>query len=214
MYYDLLNLWRKPSSISEALFFFLIITIIFVLSQLHQNTLIWFNLSFLWLNIMFATLLGLNTIFKQDKINGTIDTILLYPTVILFVYIYKKIIAHYLIKIVPLLLIYLPISLILNIPFNIAFFSLIIFAISSLGLLFLSTINAALISNNSNSNFLQFIIILPLTVPLWLFAFGAIENFMLNKDTSIALAFLIALSTLFIIIGPIFCSFILRYLND
>ena len=70
------------------------------------------------------------------------------------------------------------------------------------------------VMGQTNTNFLQFIIILPLSAPLWLFTFSSIENFIAQQSPMISIAFLIALSSLFTIIGPTFCCFILRYLHD
>lgn len=214
MYYILLNYWRKPSAISEALLFFLIVALLFGLCQLHQSFSLWLNLNFLWLNLMFSILFGINNLFKQDKLNGVIDTILLYSKTTLLIYIYKRITSHFIAKILPVLLAYIPIGLLLGVSFNVLSFSLIIFTIASIGLLYLASISVSLYLDNFSTNFLQFIIILPLSVPLWLFAFGAIESFMQHQFNLVTIAFLIALSTLFVIIAPIFCCFILLYLND
>lgn len=214
MYYNLLIYWRKHSAINEALFFFIIVVILFGLCQAHHYNSTWQNLNFLWLSLVFASLLSLDSLFEQDKQDGTIDTILLYPFPIIFSYIYKQIIAHFLFKICPLLLVYIPAGLLLKIPMDILLFSLLNFTIAAIGLIFLSSLCAALRVNKLNPSFLRFIIILPLSTPLWLFAFGSIENFMKNRAVYAALAFLIALTLLFAIIGPVFCSFILRHLNE
>lgn len=214
MYYNLLIYWRKHSAINEALFFFIIVVVLFGLCQAHHYSSVWQNLNFLWLSLVFASLLSLNSLFEHDKQDGTIDTILLYPSPIIINYIYKQIITHFLFKICPLLLVYIPISLLLKIPIDILLFSLLNFTIASIGLIFLSSISAALRVNKLDASFLRFIVILPLSTPLWLFAFGAIENFIANKTVYTAFAFLIALTLLFAIIGPVFCSFILRHLNE
>lgn len=213
MYYNLLIAWRKHSFIDEGLCFFTLVTILLGLCQTNHQTNIWQNLNLLWLMMLFSTLLGIDGLFEDDKHDGTLETLLLHPYSVLLRYIYKKLMIHFLFKISPILLIYVPLGLLLHLPVNLLIFSLSIFTIAVQGLLCLASFSSALNLKRLNSNFLRFLIILPLSTPLWLFAFSAIENFTHKYGiSSSSLFFLVALCLFFTLIGPIFCSLIL--LND
>lgn len=218
MYYTLLLNLRKYKSISDTLLFFFIITCFFTLSQSHHQFDIWSNLSFLFFALIFCTLLSLDKIFKHDHSNGRLDIIIMMGSTAIISYIYQQIVAHIIIYALPAIICYVALGIIISIKINLLLFSAFTSFIATVGLIFLGSIGASLQINTNTSQMLKSIIILPLSLPLWIFALGASDNYIHNQHNMnsylVPLAFLIALTTILVIISPIICSVALRYINE
>lgn len=172
------------------------------------------QLNLLWIAVIFANLLGLRDLFAADKEDGSLDIVLLQPRMALLFYIYSKLLRHILTNILPIILIYPLAGVMLHLPLQIIITSAITCFISSLSISFLGSLSAAINLMAKPSAFLNFIIILPFSAPIFIFALSTDTAVLQHNSSTVPILFLIALTLLFAIIGPIGASLILRYVHD
>lgn len=211
LYYSIIIAWRNSSEFTSSLLFFLMLISLFCLSA-QENLMP--QLSLLWIAVIFANLLGLRDLFAIDKEDGSLDIVLLQPKEALLFYIYSKLLRQILTNIFPIILIYPLAGMMLHLKLRITIISAVTCFISSLAISFLGSLSAAINLMAKPSAFLNFIIILPFTVPIFIFALGADIAILQQNNPAIPILFLIALAFLFAIIGPIGASLILRYLHE
>ncbi|MFA6037098.1 MAG: heme exporter protein CcmB [Legionellales bacterium] len=199
---ETLLLLRNPQSWLQGLLFFTLVMFIlsFVLDAKAPL--------FIWLAALLAQLLAVDSLFKQDYLDGSLDLLLLGES--LPILIIGKIIPHLLFNLIPLLVLTLLLSMLWEFGLHV---TMVLLATLTLGmpiLFLLGSLGAAFTVCVRNSSLLTGIILLPFYVPALLFAASAVQNAALGLPWQGSMALLGANFILMLILCPLASAGILK----
>ena len=163
----------------------------------------------IWLSCLLVCLLNMDSLFKEDYEDGTLDGIVI-NSEILEISILAKVVAHWMFTIIPLVLVAFFANLLLTSNLGI---SIILFSSLILGTLTLSLIGsvvASLTLSLKGNGLLLSTIVLPLDIPILIFGTSAIYNASIGVNYDSEMLFLTTLLVLFLIIAPFAASFGIR----
>jgi heme exporter protein B len=183
---------KNASNLVQSLVFFLITISIFAITTNINDTNI--AIAIIWICLTFAILLASNQQFQRDFDDGTFEQLYLSGYVFEII-ILTKIFANWLFNTLPLIVILPIIALILKVPSNLFFDLIAISLISSLLINFMVSFASSLTLCANSSSCLLTILVLPLLVPIMIFA-----NTAFNGDFAISIKLLLAI---FIFLAPI-----------
>jgi len=163
----------------------------------------------IWVGALLSTLLGLDRLFVSDHEDGTLLS-LHHANISMASIALAKIIAHWLITALPLILItpLLAIMLFMEMPVFLATMSALLLGTPALTAL--GAIGAAVAVTLKRGGVVAPILILPLAIPVLIFGVSAANNFAANMVSSSATLFLAALSLLTIAFSPFAISLALK----
>lgn len=190
---DLTIAMRHKDDIINPLLFFVIVITLFPLGiGPEAQTLARIAPGIIWVAALLATLLSLDRLFKSDHADGSLEQMLLSPYP-MFILVLAKILAHWLITGLPLLLIapLLAVLLHLNELSYSALFLTLLLGTPVLSLL--GAIGAALTVGIKKGGVLLSLLILPLYIPVLIFATSAIDTAALGLPYNGQLAIIAAL---------------------
>ena len=163
----------------------------------------------IWVAALLSALLSLERLFKNDFIDGSLEQMLLSPQP-LFIMVLAKITAHWLLTGLPILIIAPLLGLMLHME-SLAYPALMItLAIGTPVLSLIGAIGVALTVGLKKGGVLLSLLILPLYIPLLIFATGAIEAASLGMPYGSHLAIISALLIGAITLSPFAVSSALR----
>lgn len=172
---DLLLAMRRKADVLTTLFFFVIVVSLFPLGVGPDLKLLrTMAPGVVWVAALLASMLALGRLFATDYLDGTLEQMLLAPQP-LGVLVTGKIIAHWLVSGLPLVLI----APLLGIQFDLPGEALLILMASLLlgtpVLSLIGAIGAALTLGLRGGGVLISLLVLPLYVPVLIFGAGAVE---------------------------------------
>ncbi|MEQ8968581.1 MAG: heme exporter protein CcmB [Azospirillaceae bacterium] len=163
----------------------------------------------IWVAALLAALLSLERLFANDHEDGTLDLLALGPLPLEAV-VTAKVAAHWLVTGVPLILAAPVLAVMLGLP-EAGYGALIAsLAIGTPALSLIGAVGAALTLGARRGGVLVALLILPLFVPVLIFAVGAIEAAVLDLPVGPHLARLGAVLALALPIGPIAAAAAIR----
>jgi heme exporter protein B len=197
---DLLIAFRKSSTYITPLIFFLIVITFFHLSLGPQESLL-SSLApgVIWIAALLASLLAIETIFSEDFRDGTLDDffVSLEPS---FILVFTKVLIHWLITGLPILLASLIAGIILYLPVD-SFMPMVLSLI--LGTSFMSLLGAlGAALSLGRSAILSAIIVLPFSIPTLLMGTSVISSSLSNQDFT---GFLMIMGAMLAIGIPVLC---------
>jgi len=197
---DLLIAFRKSSTYITPLIFFLIVITFFPLALGPQESLL-SSLApgVIWIAALLASLLAIETIFSEDFRDGTLDDffVSLEPS---FILVFTKVLIHWLITGLPILLASLIAGIILYLPVN-SFMPMVLSLI--LGTSFMSLLGAlGAALSLGRSAILSAIIVLPFSIPTLLMGTSVISSSLSNQDFT---GFLMIMGAMLAIGIPVLC---------
>ena len=197
---DLLIAFRKSSTYITPLIFFLIVITFFPLALGPQESLL-SSLApgVIWIAALLASLLAIETIFSEDFRDGTLDDffISLEPS---FILVFTKVLIHWLITGLPILLASLIAGIILYLPVD-SFMPMVLSLI--LGTSFMSLLGAlGAALSLGRSAILSAIIVLPFSIPTLLMGTSVISSSLSNQDFT---GFLMIMGAMLAIGIPVLC---------
>ena len=203
---DLLVAFRRRAELMNPILFYVIVVTLFplgvspdvdFLSQLAPGV--------VWVAALLAALISMESIFRQDFDDGSIEQLFLSqhpPTVLIF----GKVIAHWLITGLPMLVIVPLMALLLYIP-NQAMPTLFLTVLLGTPILSLiGAIGVALTTGLRGGGVLLGLLVLPLYIPVLIFASGAVTASIDGLEVSGMLALLGAGLILALILAPLAIS--------
>ncbi len=202
--------FKNPSySLNPILFFIISVSLFPLAISPDAQTLSQIASGVIWICAMLSVLLSLNMIFYQDYDNGILEQILMskHSSILLIL---TKIISHWLITGLPLILISPILALLLFLDtesIKILFITLLL-ATPSLSLI--GAIGSALTVHIKNSGMLIALIVLPLYIPILIFAISAINNNANNLNIYGQLYFLGFILSLSLFIVPFITKLALK----
>lgn len=159
----------------------------------------------IWISALLSTLISLDSLFRDDFEDGSLEQMLL-STTPFYVFCFSKIICHWLMTGLPLVIV----CPLLALTFNIESVVLPVMAISLLlatpVLCCISVLAAALTLNARRGGVLLSLIILPLYVPVLIFGAGALLQAQLGMSAAGALYLLAALFVFTLSVSPFVLS--------
>ncbi len=207
---DLLLAGRRLGELSNPLVFFVIVVTLFPLALGAETELLRRCApGIIWVSALLAALLSLEGMLRSDFEDGSLEQLLLSPhsTALLMA---AKVLAHWLVTGLPLLLL----APVLGLLLNLSGFVLIILMVSLLlGTPVLSlagAIGVALTVGLRRGGVLLSLLLLPLYVPVLIFGAGAVANAALGLPVAAQLYFLAAILALATSLAPFAAAAALR----
>lgn len=171
---DLLLAFRRRSDVLTTLFFFIIVVTLFPLGVGPEAELLrTMAPGILWVAALLASMLALGRLFALDYADGTLEQMLLSPEP-LTVIVLGKLIAHWLVSGLPLVLLAPLLAVQFDLPgesVSVLFFSLLI---GTPVLSLVGSIGAALTLGVRGGGVLVSLLVLPLYIPVLIFGAGAV----------------------------------------
>ena len=188
---DLLLSFRKATTYLTPLIFFLIVITFFPLALgPSQQLLSFISPGVLWIAVLLASLLAIESIFNEDFKDGTLDQIVISGEP-LFILIFAKVFASWFVTGAPILIASFIGAIFLYLPEGILLPLLSSLLLGSLIMSFLGALGGAL--SLGKSAILSAIIVLPLSVPVLLLGSATLSSAINHQDFSAYLFFMGAL---------------------
>jgi len=142
-----------------------------------------------WVAALLSALLSLERLFRDDYQDGALEQMMLMPIPLQLVVI-SKVIAHWLLTGLPLILISPLLAILLSLDFNTWLSVVLTLAIGTPTLSFIGAIGVALTVGLQKGGVLLSLLILPLYIPILIFATSAIDAAALGMSYNGQLAIL------------------------
>ncbi|PSW19517.1 heme exporter protein CcmB [Photobacterium sanctipauli] len=172
---ELLIAFRRQADVFNPLWFFIIVITLFPLGVGPEpNLLARIAPGIVWVAALLAALLSMERLFRDDFVDGSLEQMLMMPTP-LPVLAFAKMLAHWLLTGVPLLLISPLLAILLSLDWPTWKAVVLTLLIGTPTLSFLGAIGVALTVGLRKGGVLLSLLILPLYIPVLIFATSAID---------------------------------------
>jgi len=198
--------FRRWSELATPLMFFVIVASLFPLaaspdaSQLRDS-----GSAVLWMSALLSSLLALDGLFRADAEDGSMEQLILSPAPLGLI-VLAKILAHWVVSGVPLLLLAPLIALSFYLPADALPTLIIALALATPTLSVLAAIGAALTVSARGGGAIIGLLVLPLTAPVLIFGTRATELAVTGESTLGPLYLLAALAVFALSLGPLAAS--------
>ncbi|MGC5905809.1 heme exporter protein CcmB [Providencia stuartii] len=195
--------FRSFSELVNPLWFFLIVITLFPLSIGREPQLLArIAVGIFWVAAVLSSLLSLERLFKDDYLDGSLEQLLLAPHP-LFLTVLAKVIAHWLVTGVPLILLSPIAALMLSFDANTLSVLAGTLLLGTPILSFIGAIGAALTVSLKKGGVLVSLLVLPLYIPVLIYATGTMEAYSFNMPLGSYFAILAALLVGSVTFSPI-----------
>jgi heme exporter protein B len=202
--------FRRPEQLLQPLVFFLIVTTLFPLGLSLQLSLLRdMAPGVLWVAALLSSLLSLDSLFKGDADDGTLDQLALSGQG-LTVIVIAKTAAHWMLSGAALVLVSPLVAIALGVPVAAFPTMLLSLGLGTLTLSWLGAIGAGLTVGLKRGNVLLSLIVLPLAMPLLIFGAAATDRAIAGVSTTGALYFLGSLCVFTCTLAPFAAAAALR----
>jgi heme exporter protein B len=207
---DIRVAWRRRSDVISMLFFFMIAASLFPLGLGSDPKLLHLMApSVLWVCALLSCMLSLHRMFAADYIDGTLEQLMLTNQPLLLI-VFIKVVAHWVLAGLPLLLV----APLIGLQFDLSLAELKVLAYSLLlgtpTLSFIGGIGAALTLGVRNGGVLIAVLVLPLFIPVLVFGAGAVNSVAIGMSASGGLSLLAAMFALNLVFAPLAISLALK----
>ncbi len=190
---EVLIAFRRKADILNPLWFFIIVITLFPLSiGPEPNLLARIAAGIVWVAALLSALLSLERLFRDDFSDGSLEQMMLMPTP-LSVLVLAKVVAHWLLTGLPLIIISPLLAILLSLDFNTWLAIVLTLLLGTPTLSFLGGVGVALTVGLQKGGVLLSLLILPLYIPVLIFATSAIDAASLGMAYNGQLAILGAL---------------------
>ncbi|MHB0776678.1 heme exporter protein CcmB [Halomonas sp. WWR20] len=199
---DLILMLRRGSEVMNPLVFFALVITLFPLGIAPQPDLLaTIAPGLLWVAALLSTLLSLDSLFRADFDDGSLEQMLLAPQP-LAALVLAKVAVHWLLSGLPLALMAPLLGILLSLPagsYGVLAMSL---ALGSATLSLIGAIGAALTVGLARGGVLLSLLVLPLYIPVLIFGAGAVQAAILGMNVAPYLAILGALLATALALSP------------
>jgi len=207
---DVLLAMRRRADVATTLFFFVIVASLFPLGVGPDPKLLRAMApGILWVAALLASMLSLGRLFAADYADGSLEQLVLAPDPLAVVVI-GKVMAHWLVSGLPLVLISPVIALQFDLPTEAIATLLLALLLGTPLLSLIGAIGAALTVGVRGGGVLVSLLVLPLYVPVLIFGAGAVDASASGMDATGHLSILGALLLLGMALAPWATSAALR----
>ncbi|QHJ13418.1 Heme exporter protein B [Paraglaciecola mesophila] len=207
---DLALAYRQRSELMQPMMFFILVISLFPLAiGPNPDTLQKVGPGVIWVAAILSSLLGMERLFKDDYNDGSLEQIMLSATPLPLV-VLVKVLAHWLTSIVPLLLLSPLLALFLNLtePMYWALLSTLLLGTPLLSIV--GAIAVGLTLGLNRGGVLLALLLLPVFIPLLIFATAAVEAASLQLPYSAQLAIIGAMLLISLAVAPFAIAYALR----
>ena len=207
---DLTLAIRHRAEMINPLLFFVLVTSLFPLGiGANPNLLQAIGPGVIWVAALLAALLSLEGIFRSDFEDGTLEQLLLssHPVSVLVL---AKVLAHWLITGLPLLVISPLLGVLLGLPAEAITILLITLALGTPVLSLIGAVGVALTVGLRKGGMILSLLVLPLYVPLLIFAASAVDTAAAGLPVTAHLSLISALLVLALSLSPLATAAALR----
>lgn len=199
---DLILAYRRRAQLANPILFFVLVVSLFPLGIGPDSTFLQkFAPGVLWIAALLSALLSLESMFRSDFEDGALDLLLASPHP-LSLLVLAKVIAHWLVAGLPLLLIAPLLAMWLHLPISVMPTLLATLALGTPVLSLVGAIGVALTIGLPRGGVLLTLLILPLYVPVLIFATSAVDAAVAGLVVEGQLAMLGALLILALSLAP------------
>lgn len=193
---------RRSDALNPLLFLLMVVTLFPLGIGPGPDILARIAPGIIWVAALLATLLGLDRLFKDDYNDGSLEQLCLLPQPLAFT-LTAKVAAHWLLSGLPLVILSPLLALLLNLPLDAWWALALTLLLGTPALSALGAIGAALTLQLQRGGSLVSLILLPLFIPLLIFATSAVENAGMGLAVQGQLAILAAISVLTVTLAPL-----------
>jgi heme exporter protein B len=207
---DLTLAMRHRAEMINPLLFFVLVTSLFPLGIGADPVLLRaVGPGVIWVAALLAALLSLEGIFRSDFEDGTLEQFLLssHPVSVLVL---AKVLAHWLITGLPLLLISPLLGVLLGLPGDAILILLVTLALGTPVLSLIGAVGVALTVGLRKGGMILSLLVLPLYVPLLIFAASAVDTAAAGLPVTAHLSLISALLVLSLSLSPLATAAALR----
>lgn len=207
---DLALAYRQRSELMQPMMFFILVISLFPLGiGPNPATLQKVGPGVIWVAAILSSLLGMERLFKDDYNDGSLEQIMLSATPLPLV-VLVKVFTHWLTSIVPLLLLSPLLALFLNLtePMYWALLSTLLLGTPLLSLV--GAIAVGLTLGLNRGGVLLALLLLPVFIPLLIFATAAVEAASLQLPYTAQLAIIGAMLLISLALAPFAIAYALR----
>lgn len=174
---DLILAYRHRTEILNPILFFVLVVTLFPLGTGADKQLLQTMApGIIWVAALLASMLSLDTVFRSDFEDGSLELLLLnsHPTSVLVL---AKVLAHWLITGLPLIIISPLLAMLLGLQQDVVGLLMLTLLLGTPVLSLVGAVAIALTVGLKRGGILLSILVLPLYVPILIFATNAIEMF-------------------------------------
>nr|VFK42833.1 MAG: heme exporter protein B [Candidatus Kentron sp. SD]VFK48367.1 MAG: heme exporter protein B [Candidatus Kentron sp. SD] len=202
---DLLLAMRRRNELVNPLFFFILVVALFAMgvrAEEHDRLLGIMAPGVIWVGALLASLLSLEGMFRSDFEDGSLEQMLLspYPALLLVL---AKVIAHWLVTGAPLILLAPLLGVLMSLPADAMGTLLQTLLLGTPVLSLAGSIGVSLTIGLRRGGALLSLLVLPLYIPVLLFAAKAVGDSALGLSTTFPLKMLGAMLLLWLALGPV-----------
>jgi heme exporter protein B len=199
---DLLIAFRRRSEIIHPLIFFVMVISLFPLAIGDDKALLQkIAPAIIWVTALLATMLSLDTLFRSDFEDGSLEQLTLVKTP-LSLLVTAKVTAHWVITGLPLLLITPLLAILLYVPTEMISMLLLTLLLGTPTLSLIGAVGIALTVGLRQGGVILSLLILPLYIPVLIFATLAMQNSAQGFSADAQLAMMLAILVLAITLSP------------
>lgn len=199
---DLVLAMRRRSEIANPVLFFILVITLFPLGIGAQPKLLQaIAPGIIWVSALLATMLSLDSLFRSDFDDGSLEQILLspYPTSILVL---GKITAHWLTTGLPLLIVAPLLAIFLGMPNRSLSVLLLTLLLGTPILSLIGAVGVALTVGLRRGGMILSLLVLPLYVPVLIFASNAVEMASSGLSVTAQINILISILLMALVLAP------------
>ncbi|MFK5984061.1 MAG: heme exporter protein CcmB [Pseudomonadota bacterium] len=203
---DLLLSFRQPADVINPVLFFILVIVLFPFAVgSDSKLLVEISTGIIWVSALLASMLSLDHIFKGDYDDGTLEEMVLsaHPTSILVL---AKVFAHWIMTALPVIIISPVLASMLGMPSSGIFILLITLILGTPVLSLVGAIGVGLTVGLKGGGVILSLLILPLYIPVLIFASGAVSNSIAGLEVTGQIYMLSAFSVLSLFLAPIAIS--------
>ncbi len=199
---DVVLAFRQRTDMVNPLFFFIMVITLFPLGVGPEPQILGrIAPGILWIAALLSTLLSVDSLFRQDFDDGSLEILLLSPQP-LFILVLGKILAHWVVTSIPLILVSPLLGGMLYMDGDTVLVLMITLLLGTPVLSMISAIGAALTVGLRKGGVLVAVIALPLYVPVLIFGTSAVEAASMSLPFTGQLAYLAALVLFSVTLAP------------
>jgi heme exporter protein B len=207
---DLMLAFRHRSELANPLLFFVMVVSLFPLGLGPEpNILQRIGPGVIWVAALLSALLSLDTIFRSDFEDGSLEQLLLspHPASVLVI---AKVVAHWLVTGLPLLLLAPLLGVLFHLSLQATLALVLTLTLGTPVLSLLGAIGVALTVALKRGGVLLSLLLLPLYIPVLIFAASAVDAASGGLPVTAQLSFLGALLALALTLAPVASAAALR----
>ncbi|MFW8590346.1 heme exporter protein CcmB [Glaciecola sp. 2405UD65-10] len=202
--------YRQRAELMQPLMFFLMVVTLFPLAiGPSPQTLQLVSGAIIWVAAILSLLMGLERLFRDDFADGSLEQLIISPLP-LYLIVLVKVVNHWLVHIVPLLILSPLLALFLNMSLNMYLALVITLLVGTPTISLIGAIGVALTVGLQRSGVLLALLLIPLFIPLLIFATSTIDSAAMNLPFGFQIGIMSSILLLALAVAPAVIAYSLK----